>query len=167
MRRVHGLIAVLVVAGGLAALPAAAGAATVTVSPTSLTFAAQQVGSTSVPQDVTLTKDCTGANQTQCLGPPAEGPTFAPVISVTGPFTQTNNCPPALTASALPDPGTKTSCTIKVRFKPTAKGPATGTLSTGSGGPTVTLTGTGKPKKKCKKKKSGASAAKKKCKKKK
>jgi hypothetical protein len=175
MRRVHRVSALLLVAGGLLVLPAGAGAATVTVSPTSLVFGGQAAGTTSAAQQVTLTKDCTGANQTNCLGPPAEGPTFNTSISAPAPFLQTNNCPGSLTASPLPDPGTKVSCTINVTFAPTTQGNATGTLLTGAGGPTVSLMGTGTPpqssagtkKKKCKKKKKGASAAKKKCKKKK
>src|SRR5687767_71990 len=101
MRRVHRVLALLLVAGGLAAWPAGAAAlSTVTISPTTLTFAAQAVGTTSPAQQLTLTKDCTGPNQTNCLGF-SEGPTFNTAISVPAPFHQTNNCPTALTASPL------------------------------------------------------------------
>jgi hypothetical protein len=174
VRAFHRVLILLVVAGGLVIWPAGAGAATVTVSPTSLTFAAQAVGTTSAAQQVTLTKDCTGTNDTLCLPPPvAEGATFNTSIGVPAPFGQTNNCPAALTASPLPP--TKVSCTINVTFAPTATGAASGTLATGAGGPTVSLAGTGTPAataggKKCKKKKKhkhSASAAKKKCGKKK
>ena len=173
VRGFHRVLILLVVAGGLVIWPAGAGAATVTVSPTSLTFAGQAVGTTSAAQQVTLTKDCTGTNDTLCL-PLSEGPTFNTSISVSGPFGQTNNCPAALTASPLPP--TKVSCTINVTFAPTATGAASGTLTTGAGGPTASLAGTGTPGagagaggKKCKKKKHkhSASAAKKKCGKKK
>jgi hypothetical protein len=177
MSRVQRVSGLLLVSGALLVWPAGAGAVdgTVTISPTSLTFAPQAAGTTSAAQQVTLTKDCSGANQTNCLGPPADGTTFNTSISVPAPFKQTNTCPNALTASPLPDPGTKVSCTISVTFAPTAAGAASGTLTTGAGaqtgaaGPTVSLTGTGtaaSSAKKCKGKK-GKAAKKKKCKRKK
>lgn len=177
MRRLHKLSLMLVIAGGLLIWPAGA-AAKVVVSPTSLTFGGQAMGTTSAAQQVTLTKDCTGAEDTLCLtGPGLEGPTFNTSISVSGPFSQTNNCPAALTT--VPD--SSVSCTINVTFVPTATGAASGTLSTGAGGPTAALAGTGTPAqsaagtggtatKSCKKKAkkhSARAAKKKKCKKRK
>jgi hypothetical protein len=98
------------------------------LSATSLTFGAQQVGSTSAPQNVTLSN--TGAavlNITQ--------------ISTSADFAETNNCGTSLTAGG--------TCQISVTFAPTANGARTGTLTVvdnASGGPqTVTLTGTGQP----------------------
>jgi hypothetical protein len=64
--------------------------------------------------------------------------TFNPRISVSGDYAQTNNCPPTLSAGALPE-----GCVIRVTFAPTGTGRKHGTLSTGPGGPTVALTGTG------------------------
>jgi hypothetical protein len=152
-------------AAAILALGAATVSAKVVVSPTSVTFPDQAVGSKSATVAVTLTKDCTGVENTQCLALPGlEGPTFNTSISVSGPFSQTNNCPAALTT--VPD--STASCTINVAFSPTTTGAASGTLSTGSGGPTASLSATGVKAKKCKKKgKKSASAAKKKCKKKK
>jgi hypothetical protein len=65
---------------------------------------------------------------------------FNPRISVSGDYAQTNNCPPTLSAGALPQ---LQGCLINVTFAPTGTGPRDGTLSTGPGGPTVALTGTG------------------------
>jgi hypothetical protein len=142
--------------------PAASNAAT-TLSPSSLTFPNQQTGTTSSPLSMTLTHTCDGpALQCQVMGS-----IFAPSVSATPPFTQTNNCPIQLFAQLNP-----VSCTINVSFTPTTAGAASGTLSTGVGGPTGALTGTGvapatatipPAPKKCKKKKgkNGAAAAKK------
>ena len=58
---------------------------------------------------------------------------FNPTISVSGDYTQTNNCPRTLVYS----------CLITVTFTPTDTGPKHGTLRTGPGGPTVALTGNG------------------------
>jgi hypothetical protein len=65
---------------------------------------------------------------------------FNPRISVSGDYAQTNNCPPTLSAGAVPQ---LQGCLINVTFAPTGTGPREGTLSTGPGGPTVALTGTG------------------------
>jgi hypothetical protein len=65
---------------------------------------------------------------------------FTPRISVSGDYAQTNNCPPTLSAGAVPQ---LAGCLINVTFAPTGTGPRHGTLSTGPGGPTATLTGTG------------------------
>jgi len=97
---------------------------TVTVSPTSLTFGAQQVGTTSAPQTVTLSN--TGASAVSIRS-----------ISTSGDFAETNNCGASLAGNS--------SCTINVTFTPTATGTRTGTLTINdsAGTQTVSLTGTG------------------------
>ncbi len=99
---------------------------TVTLTPASLTFAAQLLGTTSPPQPATLTN--TG-NQ----------PVTISNIAATAPFSQTNNCPATLPVSS--------NCTIQVTFTPTDKGTANGTLSVtddATGSPQkVQLSGTG------------------------
>jgi hypothetical protein len=99
---------------------------TVTLTPSSLTFATQLVGTASAPQPATLTN--TG-NQ----------PVTISNIVATAPFSQTNNCPSTLLVGG--------SCQINVRFSPTDKGTANGTLSVTDdavGSPQkVTLLGTG------------------------
>ncbi len=101
-----------------------------TVSPSSLSFGSQSLGSTSAPQTVTL-------------GNPAGSTLSISAITIGGTdladFAQTNNCGNTLAVGA--------SCTISVTFKPTASGLRSGTLSiadNASGSPqTVSLTGTG------------------------
>jgi hypothetical protein len=100
----------------------------VTLTPSSATYAAQAVGTTSLPKTFTLKN-----NQSVTLN--------SIVISTTGDFSvSTTTCGTSLAA--------KTNCTIKVVFKPTAKGTRTGTLSVAdnaSNSPqTSSLTGTGK-----------------------
>jgi hypothetical protein len=101
-------------------------AGTVTLKPSSLTFAVQLLKTTSSPQDATLTN--TGSLDVTISN-----------ISTSGPFSQTNNCPSDLPAGA--------NCKIEVAFTPTAKGAASGTLSVtdnAKGSPqTVALSGTG------------------------
>ena len=100
------------------------GVAAVTVSPLSLTFAGQTVGTTSTAQPVSV-KNNTSA--TLALG-----------VATTGDFAPSNNC-----ASV----GAGATCVISVTFTPTASGTRTGSLTisyVGSGSPqTVSLTGTG------------------------
>jgi hypothetical protein len=80
---------------------------TVTLTPTSLAFAAQAVGSSSSAQSVTLTN--TG-NQSLHLA------------MILGPnFTETDNCGTSVAAGA--------SCTINVTFVPTSVGPVAGSLT--------------------------------------
>lgn len=86
-----------------------------TFSPTSLTFSDQLVGNTSAPQTVTLTN--TGSADLTTVK-----------ITISGAFTQTNNCPSTLS------PGK--SCQILVTFSPTSS-------STSSSGSSVTGTQTG------------------------
>jgi FG-GAP-like repeat/Abnormal spindle-like microcephaly-assoc'd, ASPM-SPD-2-Hydin len=99
---------------------------TVTLTPSSLTFALQLVGTTSQDQQATLTN--TG-NQSVRISNIATGT----------PFSQGNNCPSTLAAGA--------SCLIGVEFAPTDKGMVNGTLSVSDdavGSPqTVALSGTG------------------------
>jgi hypothetical protein len=98
----------------------------VTLSPTSLTFATQVVGSTSAPQNVTLTN--TGSATLSITS-----------ITTTGDFTQTNNCPGTVAVNA--------SCTISVTFTPTTVNTRTGTVVVTDNAPaspqTIALTGTG------------------------
>ncbi|MFJ5612681.1 choice-of-anchor D domain-containing protein [Streptomyces sp. NPDC093221] len=100
--------------------------ATLSVTPTSLTFASQAPGTTSGAQSVTVTNTGTAA---------------ASISSVTasGDFSQTNTCGTSLAANA--------SCSVAVKFTPTASGTRTGTLTisgNASNSPTtVALTGTG------------------------
>lgn len=97
-----------------------------TASPSSLSFGNVAVGSTSSAQTVTVSN-------------PGSSAASISSVSVTGPFTQTNNCGSSLAAGG--------SCTVSVQFKPTAGGAATGTLSVASSAPgsplTVALSGTG------------------------
>jgi hypothetical protein len=98
----------------------------VTLSPTSLTFSNQVVFTTSPVQPVTLTNSGTGVLKIKH-------------ISVTSPFSQTNNCPSSL--------GPGADCTISVKFRPANKGVFHGAVSVAdnaSGNPQkVPLTGTG------------------------
>lgn len=97
-----------------------------TVSPTTVKFGIQLVGTTSSPQTVTLNN--IGSSSFNITG-----------ISATGDFAETNTCGNSLSAGS--------SCSINLTFTPTAGGPRTGTLTitdTVPGSPqTVSLTGTG------------------------
>jgi hypothetical protein len=78
------------------------------ISPVSLAFAAQPIGSTSTAQSLTLTNN-------------NPAPVSITSISAGGDFTQTNNCGSSLAAGA--------SCTVNVSFTPTARGSSTATVS--------------------------------------
>jgi hypothetical protein len=98
-----------------------------TLSPSSLTFAAQLVNTPSAAQTVTLTN--TGSAPLTIIS-----------IAASSSFSETGNCTSALGAGA--------TCSIYVTFTPTAAGAATGSLTVtdnASSGPTQTaaLTGTG------------------------
>ena len=99
---------------------------TASLSPTSLTFGSQTVGSTSAAQAVTLTNSSATALSITS-------------ITASGDFAQTNNCGTSVAANS--------SCTINVTFTPTATGTRTGTLTVtdnASNSPqTASLTGTG------------------------
>jgi hypothetical protein len=103
---------------------------TAEVSPASLTFGNQSVGTTSLPQPVTLTN--IGSSNMTISGVTVTG-------TDAGDFGQTNNCGTSLSAGA--------SCTINVTFSPTASGARSASLSitdSAVGSPqTVSLTGTG------------------------
>jgi hypothetical protein len=98
----------------------------VMLSPSSLTFPDQVINTSSTPQPVTLTN--TGGSTLTISA-----------ITVTGPFSQTNNCGGSVNSGQY--------CTIKVTFLPTGKGPAKGTLSIADNAPgspqTAPLKGTG------------------------
>ena len=97
-----------------------------TLSPTSVTFAAQLVGTTSPGKSVTLTNF---------------GSTTLSITSITasGDFSQTHSCGSSVAPLA--------SCTISVTFKPTQIGTRTGTLSIADNAPgspqSVALSATG------------------------
>ena len=96
------------------------------LSPNTLTFASETVGSTSPVQTSTLTN--IGTAPLNIIG-----------ITVSGDFAQTNTCGPSL--------ATRSSCQISVTFAPSAAGNRTGTLTvaqSGGGTPqTIALSGTG------------------------
>jgi hypothetical protein len=98
----------------------------VSLTPSALAFGTQVIGTMSAPQSATLAN--TGSITVNIAN-----------ISVSGAFSQTNDCP-----SSLP---TGANCQIKVRFEPSTKGPASGNLSVTDdavGSPQkVALSGTG------------------------
>ena len=100
--------------------------AVVTLTPTSVAFPAQPVGTSSAAQAVTLTNSGSASLNISSL-------------QVTGDFLQTDNCPTALTSGS--------SCTINITFTPTASGTRSAalTISDDAAGnsQTVPLTGTG------------------------
>jgi hypothetical protein len=110
----------------LTAFPEPAQPGSLTASPASASFGDVNVGSTSAAQSVTVTN-------------PGSSPAAVSSISVTGPFSQTNNCGGSIAAGG--------SCTVQVTFAPTSGGPQTGTLSVATNAPgsplTVALSGTG------------------------
>jgi hypothetical protein len=95
-------------------------------SPSSVSFGSVTVGATSGAQSVTVSNPGTSAASVSS-------------VSVTGPFSQSNTCGSSISAGG--------SCTVSVKFAPTATGAASGTLSvasSASGSPlTVALSGTG------------------------
>jgi hypothetical protein len=98
----------------------------VSLTPSTMTFLTQLVGTSSTSQPATLTN--TGTNAISITS-----------IATTGTYTQTNNCPTSLPAAG--------SCTINVVFVPNKAGVLTGTLTVTDSAPnspqTVALTGTG------------------------
>ncbi len=102
------------------------GPAPLTASPSSVSFGNVTVGQTSAAQTVTVSNPgSTSASISQ--------------LSVSGPFSQTSTCGATLGAGA--------SCTVSVKFAPTAAGAASGTLTVASSAPnsplSVPLSGTG------------------------
>jgi len=98
----------------------------VSLSPTSLSYPTRRVGTTTSTKNVTLSNTGNAALSVTS-------------VVASGDFSQTNNCG-SVSAGR--------SCTIKVTFKPTAKGTRTGAIAVtdnASGSPqSVTLTGTGR-----------------------
>ncbi|WNI17077.1 choice-of-anchor D domain-containing protein [Actinacidiphila sp. ITFR-21] len=96
----------------------------VTATPGALNFGSVATGSTSAAQTVTV------SNPTNAAAAVAS-------IAATGDFSQTNTC-----GTSIPANG---SCTVSVKFVPTATGSRTGTLTVTAGGSTstVTLSGNG------------------------
>jgi len=98
----------------------------VSLSPSNLTFASQNVSTTSAAQSVTLSN--TGNASLSITS-----------IATTGDFAQTSNCGASVAAGA--------NCQVSVTFKPTTNGQRSGSLSVtdnASGSPqSVSLTGTG------------------------
>jgi len=115
----------------LTALLTGTGIAQATVSPSSLTFPKQTVGTTSAAKNVTLTNNLTTALAITSI-------TFAGANA--GDFAETDTCDGSLAA--------KSHCTISVTFKPTATGTRTATLNVNDSANNtpqqVSLTGTGK-----------------------
>ncbi|MFC1420307.1 choice-of-anchor D domain-containing protein [Streptacidiphilus sp. N8-3] len=99
---------------------------TLSTSPGSLTFASQALNTASAAQSVTVTN--TGTAAASVTG-----------VSTTGDFSQTNTCGSSIAVNG--------SCTVSVKFTPTASGARTGSLSiagNASNSPaTVALSGTG------------------------
>lgn len=96
------------------------------LSPTSLNFAPQLIGTTSPGQHTTLTNS---GNESLAISS----------VVVTGRFQQTSNCPSTLQAGA--------SCTITAKFKPLGVGQSAGAITIADNAPgspqTVSLSGTG------------------------
>src|SRR5467141_3693605 len=92
------------------------------VTPTTLFFPSQAVGTTSTAKNITLQSTGTGPLQVTS-------------IVTAAPFSQTNNCSGSIAPAA--------SCTIQVTFAPTAAGSASGsvTITDNAGTQTVGLTG--------------------------
>lgn len=101
-------------------------APTVILSPTTVSFAGQGVGTSSSPQTVTLTND--GDATLTITG-----------VSITGDFTESDNCVGSVNIGA--------TCSITLTFTPSVEGARTGTLTItddASGSPqSVPLSGTG------------------------
>jgi sugar lactone lactonase YvrE len=91
------------------------------VTPTTLSFSSQAVGTTGAPRNITLQSTGTGPLQVSS-------------VVATAPFSQTNNCSGNIAPA--------TSCTIQVSFAPTGSGSASGavTITDNAGTQTVGLT---------------------------
>lgn len=105
----------------------------VSLSPTSIAFGNQNLGSSSAPVPVTLTNN--GVNPLTITG----------IVTTNLPFTQNNTCIPSGAISGTLAGGT--SCTINVTFTPLSAGPIRSTVSVSDNGgaspQSVVLTGTG------------------------
>jgi len=102
------------------------GVPSVTLTPSTLSFDSQQVGSSSAAQTVKISNA-------------GDGPLTISSIAATGDFSQTSNCAGSLAAGA--------NCSISITFTPTAAGSCQGTLTVSDNAATnpqsVSLTGTG------------------------
>ena len=96
----------------------------VTVAPSALNFGSVTTGSTSSAQTVTVSNPTSSAASVSS-------------IAASGDFAQTSTCGSSIAANG--------SCTVSVKFTPTATGSRTGTLTVNAGGVTnsVSLSGTG------------------------
>ncbi len=110
---------------GIAVVPVPNPVPAVKLSGTSLTFAAQNTGTVSVPQSITLTNFGSAP--------------LTPAITVSQDFQVSTTCPSALDGGS--------NCTISVSYAPSVTGPETGALiitdNAFTGTQTVTLSGTG------------------------
>ena len=101
--------------------------ATASLSPTSLSFGNQTLGTGSAVKTVTLSNTGTAA-------------LYVTSVLASGDYSQTNNCPASLNAGA--------NCAISVAFTPSSTGPRTGYVTVNDTDPSflqkVTLSGTGK-----------------------
>ena len=109
--------------------PAPTGQPSASLTPSSLTFSSQKVGSTSAAQPVALKNTGNAALEVN-------------KVAASGDFSQTNNCGTSVAAGG--------NCTVNVTFTPTATGTRNGTLTitdnnngTANSAQTVSLTGTG------------------------
>jgi hypothetical protein len=97
-----------------------------TASPSSVSFGNEVTGSTSTAQTVTVSN-------------PGTTTVSVSSVSVSGPFSQTSTCGSSIAANG--------SCTVSVKFAPTASGSASGSLTVASSAPSsplaVALSGTG------------------------
>jgi hypothetical protein len=142
----------LALAGAVVAtLAVPAGASAAYTTPTSLDFGNVPVGTTSPPQTVTLTADCSTFIPAPplCLSSSTTDLVNVSPSTSAGAYTFSTSCPAGL--APLFD-GTAQSCPIDVVFTPGAGGLQPGTLNTGTLGlgglnpaPTVALSGTGVP----------------------
>ncbi|MEO6704183.1 MAG: choice-of-anchor D domain-containing protein, partial [Jatrophihabitantaceae bacterium] len=102
------------------------GSASLTASPTAVSFCSTTVGSTSAAQSVTVHNGGTVAASVSA-------------VTASGDFAQTNTCGASIAAGA--------SCTVSVTFRPTAAGSRSGSVSVTSNAAnspsTVALSGTG------------------------
>lgn len=102
------------------------GSASLTASPTAVSFGSTTVGSTSAAQSVTVHNGGTVAASVSA-------------VTASGDFAQTNTCGASIAAGA--------SCTVSVTFRPTAAGSRSGSVSVTSNAAnspsTVALSGTG------------------------
>jgi hypothetical protein len=114
-------------AGSPHSVPLSGVGTSVSLSPTSLSFSAQVVGTTSAAKIVAVTNRGSATLHVSTLG-------------ISGNFTKSNNC-----IGVAIQPGS--SCAVSVRFRPTSRGTRTGTLSIyddgGASPQRVSLSGTG------------------------